>query len=385
MSAVVAVAAAAAAAEPPLTSVVVVCRSQPRIAALPHVVRSVSAFLDCSAAWNFVDACQFGSVRLLDRLTARRDIFASSRDGGLSIKNKNREFKRGVDRAAAAGHLDVVRWLVRHYPRGYVTACVGEAAKNGHLAIVEWLYYNHQRVFWGGDYAMEAAVANNQLEVAKFLNKHTALPPCMPVDLAPPASLVYLLDEAAVHGDLVMLKWLHEERGDRLSSKGVTTAVDHGHVDAVQWMCATHPAVVPSRLRMDKAAANGHLEMVKWLQGQNARCTRQAMNRAAANGHLEIVKFLHANRSEGCSTDAMDSAAKNGFLDVVKWLHTHRTEGCTTRAMDDASAGGRLEMVQWLHANRTEGCTDIALTGVKAHRCEKVVEWLYEEQIFPRS
>ncbi len=47
----------------------------------------------------------------------------------------------------------------------------------------------------------------------------------------------------------------------------------------------------------------------------------RAMDRAAANGHLEVVRWLHANRTEGCTTSAMDDAAKNGHLEVVQWLH----------------------------------------------------------------
>ncbi len=44
------------------------------------------------------------------------------------------------------------------------------------------------------------------------------------------------------------------------------------------------------------------------------------MNLAAANGHLEVIKWLHENRNEGCSTWAMDWAVENGHSEVVKWL-----------------------------------------------------------------
>ncbi|ETI39618.1 hypothetical protein L914_14235 [Phytophthora nicotianae] len=44
------------------------------------------------------------------------------------------------------------------------------------------------------------------------------------------------------------------------------------------------------------------------------------MNRAAWNGHLDIIQWLHPNRTEGCTTEAMDWAAKNGHLHVVQWL-----------------------------------------------------------------
>ena len=55
-----------------------------------------------------------------------------------------------------------------------------------------------------------------------------------------------------------------------------------------------------------------------------ANCSTLAMNRASANGHLDVVKWLHFNRSEGCTTYAIDFAAANGHLDIVKWLHQNR-------------------------------------------------------------
>lgn len=53
----------------------------------------------------------------------------------------------------------------------------------------------------------------------------------------------------------------------------------------------------------------------------------------------------------------MDKAAANGHFNVVRWLHEHRTEGCTKVAMDRASLNGQLEIAQWLHTNRKERCT----------------------------
>lgn len=41
---------------------------------------------------------------------------------------------------------------------------------------------------------------------------------------------------------------------------------------------------------MDGAAAAGHLEMVMWLHGEKAECSRDAMDFAAREGHLEVVQ-----------------------------------------------------------------------------------------------
>ena len=39
---------------------------------------------------------------------------------------------------------------------------------------------------------------------------------------------------------------------------------------------------------------------------------------AAANGHLEVLKWLDETRDEGCTAWAVDEAAKNGHFEVVK-------------------------------------------------------------------
>lgn len=46
----------------------------------------------------------------------------------------------------------------------------------------------------------------------------------------------------------------------------------------------------------------------------------------ARNGQLDLLK---SGQAKEFSPAAMDLAAANGHLDVVKWLHENRTEGCT--------------------------------------------------------
>ena len=78
---------------------------------------------------------------------------------------------------------------------------------------------------------------------------------------------------------------------------------------------------------MDDAAIHGRLDVVKWLhENRTEGCTKVAMNHAACGGFIDIVKWLHENRTEGCTTGAMDLAAANGYLNIVKWLHENRTK-----------------------------------------------------------
>ncbi|KAF1783138.1 hypothetical protein GQ600_5926 [Phytophthora cactorum] len=169
-----------------LTGVAVVCRSCPSIGALTHVVLSLDAYLDPSTTWSIPDACRFGSVRLLERIAARMKATRT-----IAAKGEvTTRIPDWVTTAMQLGYVGVVQWLIRRYPEGRVPSNdVAEAAKN---------------------------------EVAKFLHEFTA----------PPPDDMFLIDEAARHGDLEMMRWLHSERGDQLTYEGVMKAVDHGYLDA---------------------------------------------------------------------------------------------------------------------------------------------------------
>lgn len=91
----------------------------------------------------------------------------------------------------------------------------------------------------------------------------------------------------------------------------------------------------------DMAAQNGHMHIVKHVASV---FSDQAMVLAAAQGHLDMVKFLHGYRKEGATVEAMNLASTCGHLNVVKWLHANRTEGCTTRAMDGAARNAHIHV-----------------------------------------
>ncbi len=201
------------------------------------------------------------------------------------------------------------------------------------------------------------------------------------------------LESAIETGNLDMVRLFPDSD---FSVKAMNNAAKHGHLNLVQWLhenrregCTDWAVVI--------AAQNGHLEVVQWLyanmRGWSKGCTNRAMNCAAANGQLHMVKWLHENtsslavlslapgqrRTEGCTTRAMDCAAEHGHLHVVQWLHENtRDEGCTTEAMDYAAAYGHLEVVQWLHENRKEGCTIRAMNWASLHGHLEVVQWLHE-------
>ncbi|KAE8993875.1 hypothetical protein PF011_g16960 [Phytophthora fragariae] len=377
----------------PLAGAAVVCRSQLHLAALPHISEAISGFLDCTVHWSLPAACGFalelGALRLVQRVAAHeavavaraRRTVATAQNPRISDKTleiseakrvlrqhedqffRQQQFTLAMARAAARGDMRVMQWLVQQFPGCYVTRAVEEAAKHGQLMVLQWLQSSSRaghirddggglRVFWGAKELFYAG-QNGRLDVVQWLQEHT--------HPAPTHMFFVTLEEAARNGDLPMVQWLCDVRGE-WSPYAAVLAASGGHLHVLKWLRGNIFSSSPSA-SMDDAAANGHFEVLKWMQANGGYATSAAMNKAAGNGHLEIVKWLHKTRAEGCTTAAMDAAAANGHVEIVQWLQTHRREGCTKSAMDEAATRGHLSIVQWLHQKRREGCTTRAMDG----------------------
>lgn len=104
---------------------------------------------------------------------------------------------------------------------------------------------------------------------------------------------------------------------------------------------------------MEAAAKHGDLAFVQRLHVHGAQSTPMVMTHAAANGHLNVERWLHEFRAEGCTGNAVTWAASNVHLDVIQWLHLYKPQQFTTEVMNKAAQEGQLKIVQWLHFNRT--------------------------------
>ncbi|KAF1787168.1 hypothetical protein GQ600_13305 [Phytophthora cactorum] len=84
----------------PLLCVRVVCRDGAEALQLPHVVETLSAFLDWSPKWTLARACNINSLRLVRRLLQQPadNIWRSQRSGRRRISGENcsrKESKHG--------------------------------------------------------------------------------------------------------------------------------------------------------------------------------------------------------------------------------------------------------------------------------------------------
>ncbi|GAB9471377.1 hypothetical protein Gpo141_00008592 [Globisporangium polare] len=249
------------------------------------------------------------------------------------IENNIRVDERSlvIDVAAMSGHLEIIKYLHEKRPQGCPGRALGEAAAYGHLEIVKFLYQH--RTKGREQEAFSRAVQNGHLEVVRFLHEQSAL------------------ERPLATGDEV-----------------VATGSDDVETVPLDASC----------LLIDVAAANGHLEVVKYLhENYSHECSHRAMSDAAANGHLDVVEFLHENRTEGCAPDTLDCAARKNHLEVVKFLREVYSLECSASAFDDVVANCSLALVKELISQRqNEGCSAEVIMRALTNGRSNVVRFL---------
>lgn len=163
---------------PPLCCVAVIVKHEedederrPRelVDSLPHVVVTISAFLNygCAPIWTIPRACEHNFMGLLRRLASREHVnmnahyraYLSSKGLVHAVRNDNMEMVqwlystycptdfvwKGVEEAAAMGNVAMLKWFTQHQSYRFVDrfcSVIDLTAKNGHLGALTWIY-NH--------------------------------------------------------------------------------------------------------------------------------------------------------------------------------------------------------------------------------------------------
>lgn len=415
----------------------VASRLDAQLGSLPHVVRTISAFLDNAQKWTLESATDAGSVTLLERLRVREWV-------GACKDFREARFLRAVRHAAVKGHLDVLNWWRTTYlPTAWSDetriAVIRIAAVHGHLNILEFFLQderNLQTIVTMGE--SDRPLICLHPEIVRWIG-----------DRSRRAKLAILLDKPIKEADLEFLKWVN--RQDKryrtaFSQEAINTAIEAGRLDVLQWL-TKHEEEWFSTQAMDCAAKNGHLEIMKWLEETDSEhCSylgpyafpgpdvvrnghldvikwiveeseilfesdfehsswvlkmtmtaidaaqwlvlkyldaycpidskTQGIDKAIARGDLEMVKWLYAHGFK-FTNDATRNAAEHGHLHILQWLYNNiPLMGGSTAIMDSAAVHNHLVIVKWLHENKYGGCTGTALGTAARKGYLEMVQWL---------
>jgi hypothetical protein len=137
---------------------------------------------------------------------------------------------------------------------------------------------------------------------------------------------------------------------------GLTISAKVGCMYSLMFFKSVGATAYRIEVAMEKAARNGHIEIVKQCKEWGARSFNVSMERAAAGGHIEIV-ILCKSWGADYFRWTWAEAAYNGHYDIVKLLlecddtdHSYINE-----AMEWAAYRGHIDIIRLCKENGTRG------------------------------
>ncbi|KAG2787062.1 hypothetical protein Pcac1_g3817 [Phytophthora cactorum] len=291
--------------------------------ALPHVVRSIDAYLTPLLCHEiFTAACEGGASRcILDFLLQRTTPV----------------WKEAAHAAVRGGHLDVIRWMTELQDgRGPWRADFDDglqtAATQGHLAIVKWLNEGFSR------FAMASA---RNIEVqCLFATSDTSPRP----------------RRSHVSNDqLIMLQAVYKRR----------------------------PAFVKGCLRSlaNIALREGNIEILDWLNQLGLHVelhTTIPIRQAVGRGDVKLLQWFYWNEFELHDPDLLHLAVQKEQLDAARWLSKHGFKITSLSLIEEAGRKEMVPMLRWLveHGPPLDFGTAMKLTVEYFHN--EIAWWVSE-------
>lgn len=411
---------------PPLKGVVAVTRRVgASVAALPHVLGLISAFVDASGTWSLVRACEsVGSVSLLRRLHARERPMPP-----IDPFFRGWQFNRSIAAAARRGDLDVIKWLTTEYAPGtLITDGVEAAAEHGHLHIIKWFHDECRQRAVFGILEMWLAAKNGHLEVFQWLHERTSQSPAQVSEATGREvcdndfDYVFgcrtefkcdLLSTAGADGHLRVVQWLAHKIDERVQAqqsqvgarqdeaasdsdkpaeaKRIQYTYDiyhtalNGHLDVLEWLDAVNFSwleIISSDV-VWQVLTKGRVDTVKWIYKRfyaNDHPDAVEPDNKAGNGPLELLQFMYSAGMAECPEDAMKWAVGTGRVDLLRWLYENDREYCwgdlvVRSAMEQAAREGHLDVLKFLFETQPEGIRPMVMPAAAGRNQRAIVEW----------
>ncbi|EFA79829.1 hypothetical protein PPL_06648 [Heterostelium album PN500] len=274
-----------------------------------------------------------------------------------------------------------------------------KAVQYGHLPIVEFIHNNVKdaSVF---DRILDKSVGTSQLsmrDIAALMRNSDNRKP-----------KPHLMDLAAQHGQLEILKFLHINRTEGCSTDAFGLAASNGHLECVKFLYHHRKESTTATRAIDGAVSNGHLNLVVFLQNNMPEdISKNSLEVSLAGNHIEVIKYLLTNQTERLPSNyinlvacfghlemlksllterpdqvdmnvIIDEVAYHGHLSVIRYLLENTAAQCTHNTMTIAAEKGHLEIIKYLHFNRREACPQEALYLAVANKHFEVVKFIVE-------
>ncbi|EGG16899.1 hypothetical protein DFA_07880 [Cavenderia fasciculata] len=314
--------------------------------------------------------------------------------------------EQGLKIAAELGQLEIVKFLVSHYPELKVESAYDFATRHHHNNVVKFLYLNTTD---NATIALTQSIIRLNLEMAIYLlENHTDKVQLTKTQwdilnlnnsekwdhvkqLFEPL-MVYLRDSIFQSFSQFPIaqerRYLFKKGKDIQFKSMIQTyalpwefikhylppleSLSNGSV-LVSLYCRHRNATLSTLVHLldwlpsiwingpsvfSAAAAGGHLDIIKMLHnrytsGKNI-CAKAAIENATGIGHFEIVEFLLANQYQGHGTSTVEIAAKLGHVPLLKLLTNDGTEWVRDLAFFSVCESGNVEALKYLDQFRQQ-------------------------------
>jgi ankyrin repeat protein len=256
-----------------------------------------------------------------------------------------------IEQAALCGHVDIMKLFYKLQPNSTLFESedfLETSIRGGNLKLVQFLYNEAKTPC--PEFAPEVACEYGHVSILEHLYKNAS-------DFGLDGykwTSSSLMDFSAEHGQLAIIKYLHENIPNIKSDQAATYLAQYGYVDALKYFIEIRREECRGISLSDiiHRAPTNHIQVVRMLHehGIHEAFTGKVedVDSAARCGLLEVVKFLIEVRKQPFSTEAVDKAAEKGYMDVIKYLVEEHDGTCTRRGIDFAAKDGRVDVVEYL-------------------------------------
>lgn len=201
--------------------------------------------------------------------------------------------------------------------------------------------------------------------------------PTDPGVYTPPSRIAHAQIPCMIAASLGRTDLLQVAYGSGIARKDVTactSAAANGHLQTIKYLrfieCPWDESTAIA------AVEGGHFELLRWIIDHGCPSNELIQLEAAYNGRLDMVVWLHYN-GHPVSSDVLDEAVYSGSTHIIDWAKSIGVE--YSRTFTAAVDVGGLEMVKHLSATRHMwDHTSLVECVNDGHVSSDVVEWLTE-------
>ncbi|ETK95449.1 hypothetical protein L915_01621 [Phytophthora nicotianae] len=314
-----------------LTIVALVLRTHPVVEVLEQSTHAISDFLGPPPSLMLSEACQFGSIRLLNWIWSTCCTTSSTRRSGWSLSNylrsdsnyHNWQFSKSLEVAAGRGDLPMVKWLLAHFSGCEAPESVCSTAQEKGYVHILWFLWKHQSNCRGYD-SKSSTCDSAHFGEADVKRECT-------IKFTRSMWSLEMIQKAIENGQFVECVNEGMYVDDGVREAAIKHALTLGKFDLAQQLLPR------GRCMLDYAAGCPNIEVIEWMFAcgylrRDGNLAASTIPVITSSGRLELAEMiikLHSPLPESHEywtkawSGSLKSACSAGNLKFLQWLMDH--------------------------------------------------------------